>query len=119
MRRSKLGVSRFLGHSVISDIREIVLMDGVSASLPLFYLVGISSIFYCHFPDKVSEVIIYSSSTLCYAMLCYAMLCYAMLCYAMLCYAMLCYAMLCYDMLCYAMLCYAMLCYALLCYDMI
>ena len=108
MRRSKLRVSRFLGHSVNSDIGEIVLMDGVSASLPLFYLVGISSIFYCHFPDKVSEVIIYSSSTLCYAMLCYAMLCYAMLCYAMLCYAMLCYAMLCYDMLCYAMLCYVM-----------
>ena len=33
---------------------ELVFMDGVSASLPLFFLVGIPSIFYCHFPDKVN-----------------------------------------------------------------
>jgi hypothetical protein len=56
MRRIKRHVSRFFGHAVSSDIDEIVLMDGVSASLPLFYIAGIPSIFYCHFPDKVSDV---------------------------------------------------------------
>ena len=55
-RRIKRHVSRFFGRAVSSDIDEIVLMDGVSASLPLFYLASIPSIFYCHFPDKVSEV---------------------------------------------------------------
>lgn len=54
MRRIKLHVSRFLGHTVSLDVDEIVLMDGVSASLPLFFFAGIPSIFYCHFPDKVS-----------------------------------------------------------------
>jgi hypothetical protein len=39
----------------LEDAEEsgVILMDGVSASLPLFFLSGIPSIFYCHFPDKV------------------------------------------------------------------
>lgn len=33
---------------------ELIFMDGVSVPLPLFFFAGIPSIFYCHFPDKVS-----------------------------------------------------------------
>ena len=33
---------------------ELIFVDGVSAPLPLFFFASIPSIFYCHFPDKVS-----------------------------------------------------------------
>ena len=44
--------------SVPKNKDEIVFVDGVSAPLPLFFLAGIPTIFYCHFPDKVNFVMI-------------------------------------------------------------
>ena len=72
MRRVKCCIGQFFGHVVTFETDEIVLMDGVSASLPLFYLAGIPSIFYCHFPDKVSDkirvvgTVLYSQKSSCY-----------------------------------------------------
>jgi alpha-1,3/alpha-1,6-mannosyltransferase len=47
-------LQKFRGKPLV-DVEEsdVILMDGVSASLPLLFLAGIPSIFYCHFPDKV------------------------------------------------------------------
>lgn len=55
IRGMKSRLRRFRGKPLDNlDESDVVLMDGVSASLPLFFLAGIPSIFYCHFPDKVS-----------------------------------------------------------------
>ena len=32
---------------------DVVIIDGVSAPIPVFFLCGIPIVFYCHFPDKV------------------------------------------------------------------
>ena len=40
--------------ATIDSNDELIFMDGVSAPLPLFFFASIPSIFYCHFPDKVS-----------------------------------------------------------------
>ena len=32
---------------------DVIVLDGVSAPIPLFYLAGIPVVFYCHFPDKL------------------------------------------------------------------
>ena len=32
---------------------DVVVLDGVSAPVPLFYLAGIPVVFYCHYPDKL------------------------------------------------------------------
>lgn len=54
IRGMKSRLRKFRGMpSEVLDESDVVLMDGVSASLPLFFLAGIPSIFYCHFPDKV------------------------------------------------------------------
>ena len=39
-----------------SETTDIVILDGVSAPVPLLRLFGMKVIFYCHFPDMVSFV---------------------------------------------------------------
>lgn len=36
-----------------SQRTDVVVLDGVSAPIPLFYLAGIPVVFYCHYPDKL------------------------------------------------------------------
>lgn len=47
---------KYLSQSNEIEKVELVFVDGVSAPMPFYSLAGIPSIFYCHFPDKVSLI---------------------------------------------------------------
>lgn len=41
---------------------DIIIIDGVSAPIPLFRLFNLKVLFYCHFPDLVSSTIASTST---------------------------------------------------------